>query len=200
MKAAQLTTAATPAKKNNPFFNKESEQDFFHSSINEQPFFSKSKTNSSFPIQTKLTIGSPNDRYEKEADATADKVVQRLSQSAIQTKPFSSDTMNASFLQKKCAHCEEEPIKQQIRKKPVFESNAERLDDDKSIQRKCAECEKEEKLQKKEDQEGPVKEQIQKKPIFESDAESLGDYKSPHHIQRHHGRYFYILLSFKSLF
>ncbi|MGN6539434.1 MAG: eCIS core domain-containing protein [Ginsengibacter sp.] len=178
MKAAQLTTAATPAKKNNPFFNKESEQDFFHSSINEQPFFSKNKTNSSFPIQTKLTIGAPNDRYEKEADATADKVVQRLSQSGIQTKPFSSDTMNVPFLQKKCAHCEEEPIKQQIRKKPVFESNSERLDDDKSIQRKCAECEKEEKLQKKEDQEGPVKEQIQKKPIFESDAESLGDYKN----------------------
>jgi hypothetical protein len=178
MKAAQLTTAATPAKKSNPFFNKESEQDFFHSSINEQPFFSKSKTNSSFPIQTKLTIGAPNDMYEKEADATADKVVQRLLQSGIQTKSFSSDTMNAPFLQKKCADCEEEPIKQQIRKKPVFESNSERLDDDKSIQRKCAECEKEEKLQKKERQEDAVKEQIQRKPIFESNTEPQEDYKN----------------------
>lgn len=45
MKAAQLTPAATPAKKNTPFFNKESEQGFFHSSINEQPFFSKRNNN-----------------------------------------------------------------------------------------------------------------------------------------------------------
>ncbi|MEL7002527.1 MAG: DUF4157 domain-containing protein [Bacteroidota bacterium] len=30
------------------------------------------------PIQTKLRIGAPNDRYEKEADLIADKVVQRI--------------------------------------------------------------------------------------------------------------------------
>lgn len=45
MKAAQLTTAANPAKKNTPFFNKEREQDFFHPlasgpSTTEQTFFS----------------------------------------------------------------------------------------------------------------------------------------------------------------
>ncbi len=45
MKAAQLTTAATPAKKNIPFFNKEREPSFFHpvtigSSKSAQAFFS----------------------------------------------------------------------------------------------------------------------------------------------------------------
>ena len=168
MKAAQLTTAATPAKKNIPFFNKESGHDFFHSSINEQPFFSKNKNNSSFPIQTKLTIGKPNDIYEKEADATADKVIQRLSEPDVQTKSFSSSGMITPFVQKKNAHCKEEEklqkkeeedkvkelrltksVGQEIQKKPIFESNAEPPDSDKNIQRKCAACEKEEKLQKK---------------------------------------------------
>jgi len=31
-----------------------------------------------FPIQAKLNIGEPNDKYEKEADATASKVVQQI--------------------------------------------------------------------------------------------------------------------------
>ena len=50
MKTAQLTTSATPVKKNVPFFSKENEQNFFHpkaigSSVNEQPFFSKGQNN-----------------------------------------------------------------------------------------------------------------------------------------------------------
>ena len=45
MKAAQFTPTVTSAKRNTPFFNKGSAQGFFHSSINEQPFFSKTKNN-----------------------------------------------------------------------------------------------------------------------------------------------------------
>jgi hypothetical protein len=164
MKAAQLTPAAAPAKKSNPFFNTGGEQDFFHgSSINEQPFFSKSKNNN-YGIQTKLTVGATNDVYEKEADTMAHKVVQRLTQpevvskkdQSVQTK--TSSTSFSPFVQKKCAHCEEEEKlqkekehkgKERIQKKPIFESDAEPPDDDKKVQRKCAECEKEEKLQKK---------------------------------------------------
>jgi hypothetical protein len=168
MKAAQLTPAATPAKKNSPFFNKESGQDFFHSEVSGQPFFSKTK-NKNYGIQTKLTIGAPNDVYEKEADSMADKVVQRLAQpervtakeQSLLTKPFSN--YFTPFVQRKCAHCEEEEKLQKkekegdnllngkLQKKPIFESNAEPPDDDKKVQRKCAECEKEEKLQKKSD-------------------------------------------------
>jgi len=164
MKAAQVTPAATPAPKSNSFFNKGGQQDFFHgSSINEQAFFSKTKNNN-YGIQTKLTVGAPNDVYEKEADSMADKVVQRLTQpevvskkdQSVQAKPAS--TSFTPFVQKKCAHCEEEEKlqkekenkgKERIQKKPIFESDAEPPDDDKKVQRKCAECEKEEKLQKK---------------------------------------------------
>ena len=170
MKAAQLTPAATPAKKNSPFFSKGGKQDFFHSSIKELPFFSKTKNNN-YGIQTKLTIGAPNDVYEKEADAMADKVVQRLAQpeviskkdQSVQAKPLS--TSFTPFVQKKCAHCEEEEKlqkekehkgKERIQKKPIFESDVEPPDEDKKIQRKCAECEKEEKLQKKSNESSPA--------------------------------------------
>jgi chemotaxis protein histidine kinase CheA len=180
MKSAQLTPTANPAKKNTSFFNKESEQGFFHpmaigSSINEQPFFSKSRNNND-GIQTKLSIGQPNDVYEKEADSMADKVVQRLAQPedmtkkehAVQTKPFS--TSFTPFVQRKCDHCEEEDklqkkekgneklVNGKLQKKPILESTAEPQDYDslslgegpgEAVQRKCTECEKEEKLQKK---------------------------------------------------
>ncbi len=48
MKSAQLTPAATSAKRNTPFFNKGSSSDLFYpivigSSINDQPFFSKTQ-------------------------------------------------------------------------------------------------------------------------------------------------------------
>ena len=170
MKAAQLTPAATPAKKNSPFFSKGGKQEFFHSSIKELPFFSKTKNNN-YGIQTKLTIGAPNDVYEKEADAMADKVVQRLAQpeviskkdQSVQAKPLS--TSFTPLVQKKCAHCEEEEKlqkekehkgKERIQKKPIFESDVEPPDEDKKIQRKCAECEKEEKLQKKSNESSPA--------------------------------------------
>jgi len=165
MKAAQIIPAATPAKKNSSFFNKGGEQDFFHLSINEQPFFPKSKNNNN-GIQTKLTVGAPNDIYEKEADSMADKVVHRLAQpeviskkdQSVQTKPLSNSF--TPFVQKKCTSCEEEEKlqkekehkeKERIQKKPIFESDAEPPEDDKKVQRKCAECEKEEKLRKKSD-------------------------------------------------
>jgi peptidoglycan hydrolase-like protein with peptidoglycan-binding domain len=151
-------------KANVPFFNKQAGESFFSKS-------NDTSNNFFIPpsIQTKLSIGHPNDVYEKEADAMADKVVQRQAQPevktqrehAIQTKPFS--TSFTPFVQTKCAHCEEEDKLQKkekevdkslngkLQKKPIFESNVKPTDDDKNIQRKCAECEKEEKLQKKSD-------------------------------------------------
>src|SRR2546423_1085635 len=144
MKAVQTKAVATAAKKNIPFFNKADGQNLFNSSTNEQPFFSQKnsffKTNS-HPVQTKLTVGKPNDVYEKEADATADKVVQRLSentyQNSIQRKPNLANSITP-LLQTKCAECEKEdklqkkeeiddrdPLKNKVQTKPIFESNAE---------------------------------------------------------------------------
>lgn len=64
-------------------------------------FFGTNKRANSF-IQPKLTINQPNDPYEQEADAMADKVM-RMKQPGIQLKP-----MPISSVQRKCAHCEEE--------------------------------------------------------------------------------------------
>jgi hypothetical protein len=50
-------------------------------------------TQNIFPIQPRLSIGSPDDPYEKEADAMADRVMRM------------PDT---SFIQRKCSACEEE--------------------------------------------------------------------------------------------
>ena len=174
MMTVQTKAVATPAKKNPPFFSKESGQDFFRPKStdapkNDSPFFSKTNNHSTLPIQPKLTVGAPNDIYEKEADAMANKVVQRLAQpevaekraQSVQTKPLS--TSYTPFVQAKCAHCEEQekPKKKEkeedklihggLQKKPIFESNAEPPEDEKNIQRKCTKCEKEEKLQKKAD-------------------------------------------------
>ena len=77
MNAVLIKSGATSANKSTFFFNKESGQHFFHSHLNERPFFTKTY-NQGGSIQPKLTIGQPNDIYEKEADAMADKVVRRL--------------------------------------------------------------------------------------------------------------------------
>ena len=97
----------------------------------EGPFFSRegrgtamqSAECSSF-FQAKLTVNEPGDSYEKEADAVADKVVQRMAEPAG----------NISSIQTKCDYSEEEekiqkkedeqdgPVK--IQRKPGFETNA----------------------------------------------------------------------------
>jgi hypothetical protein len=58
-------------------------------------------------IQPKLTINNPNDQYEQEADAVADKIM-RTEQPFIQPK-----IIPVTQLQCKCAHCEEEEKKMQ---------------------------------------------------------------------------------------
>ncbi len=71
---------------------------------NEAPFFAPR-------IQTKLTIGRPGDKYEQEADAVADRVVQRL---ANPGPPVA--------VQKKCQDCEEKEKlqrKEEEREEPV---------------------------------------------------------------------------------
>lgn len=70
-----------------------------------QPFFAKAGAGGFFetPVQTKLTVGQPGDRYEKEADGMANKVVQR------------SETPN---IQLKCNDCE----KDKAQRKPLADS------------------------------------------------------------------------------
>jgi hypothetical protein len=61
-------------------------------------------------IQAKLSINQPNDIYEQEADAMADKVM-RMPDTTINNNSFFSPSV--STLQRKCEHCEEEVKKMQ---------------------------------------------------------------------------------------
>lgn len=90
MKSAETKIPATAAKKQTPFFQKKSAGGFVGPEKKGSPFF-----------QAKLTVGQPNDVYEKEADAVAEKVVQR--------KPIFESEAEApedGGIQRKCAGCE----------------------------------------------------------------------------------------------
>lgn len=103
-------------------------------------------------IQAKLTIGAPDDPYEREADAVAEQVVQRMSAADNDPAGTADDRMRKDKM------IQEKPLA--IQRMPM------------SVQRKCAACEEEEKVQKKEE-EKPEELQggIQRKPIFESNGD-----------------------------
>ncbi|MEM7087133.1 MAG: LysM peptidoglycan-binding domain-containing protein [Bacteroidota bacterium] len=98
----------------NPFFKKGDDKDSFFSNENKSPsFFSES------PIQPKLNIGQPNDKFEKEADVMADNIVENNDPSPM-----------ASPVQMKCNQCdqeekidkkEEEQETETVMKKSAFE-------------------------------------------------------------------------------
>src|SRR5688572_29122835 len=77
-------------------------------------------------IQPKLTVSAPDDQYEHEADAVAERVMRMEDE---------EEAVQAKFLQKqiqrKCAQCEEEA--------PVQMKPAGNM-----LQRNCAQCEQEE--------------------------------------------------------
>lgn len=80
-------------------------------------FFGNAKNSVPF-IQPKLTINQPDDPYEQEADAMADKAM-RMEQPGIQLKP-----LPITSIQRKCAHCEEEEKKMQRKEKNDAETTA----------------------------------------------------------------------------
>ena len=73
---SSTTTTASPASQvtQQPFFGKAAERGFFEGTV-----------------QTKLTVGKPGDKFEKEADSMAEKVVQRTESGTIQQKCASCD-------------------------------------------------------------------------------------------------------------
>jgi len=89
------------------------------SSANSPPFFTR-------PVQPKLSINAPDDMYEREADAMADRVMRMTDKDTIQTKFFKP----AVTVQRMCAHCEEEEKKKMQRK----EMNQEAVGADKDIE------------------------------------------------------------------
>lgn len=164
--AETIPVASSPAKSSQPFFDKKG-NGFMSAPEVSSSFFGS--YNSPPLIQRKLSIGQPNDKYEQEADAVADKVVQRrVKNSDIADYKVPSYT---SLVQLKCAECEKEEKLQKkedgqdadnllqsmadgrpmpvIQAKPVFETAEEG-----KLQRKCAACDAEEKIQTKSVSEG----------------------------------------------
>ncbi len=87
--------------KHEPFFGHQQEGSVRSIGSETAPFFTKPPA-----IQAKLSVGQPNDKYEQEADAVADKVVQKLSEpGTVQAAPISPTT---PAVQAKCAECEKE--------------------------------------------------------------------------------------------
>ncbi len=131
------TNAEKDTKNNSNSLFSQGQQAFFSP---KSPFFSPT-------IQTKLEVGSPNDKYEQEADAVADSIMRKVE------NPFVS--YSSPIIQRKCAACEEE---EKIQRKEdetheeigKIQSNAGVSgDENNTLQRKCAECGKEEKVQRK---------------------------------------------------
>jgi hypothetical protein len=122
MKTTESKTPAVQAKQDTPFFGKERGRRFFGSHF----------------FQPKLTVGQPNDIYEKEADATADKVVQRLSEpKVIRQKPIfesKADPGEDAVQQKSIFQSEDDPMEEAVQKKPIFESKADSMEE--AVQRK----------------------------------------------------------------
>ncbi|HEY5745433.1 MAG TPA: DUF4157 domain-containing protein [Chryseolinea sp.] len=119
MKTAETKTVsgASKSKAGAPFFSKKVEPAFFgERGVDQSSFFKPSVFNlvGNKTIQAKLTIGQSDDRYEREADAMADKVVQRLASpepltkkaASIQAKPLVGTI--TPLVQTKCAACEHE--------------------------------------------------------------------------------------------
>ena len=80
-----------------------------HSHSNDIAEKSFVKKNQSSFFQPKLTINQPNDIYEQEADAMADKVM-RMPNPSVNSNSFFKPAITS--IPRKCAHCEEEDKKQ----------------------------------------------------------------------------------------
>ena len=101
---------------------------------------SSNQSGRNFIIQPKLTVGAPDNLYEKEADTIADKVMRMPEQ---------------IFVQRKCTECEkEEKIQRQV-KEDELPVQAKHINGQSFVQKKCAACEKEEE------------EKLHRKPISE---------------------------------
>jgi len=109
-----------------------------------------------FGVQAKLSIGKPNDTYEKEADSVADKVVAK---SAKQDSFFGGESFfpsaspKPSIQKSPFEEVQKQEESEEIQEKPLAESITPVVqlasDDDEPVQEKCASCEaKNEKLQR----------------------------------------------------
>jgi len=137
----------------NNYLNDDLSGNFSFQSYEQSPHFSP------YVIQAKLKIGQPNDKYEKEADAMADTVVQKLEHTGTTTQVTESTSVDT--IQHKCDECEAEEHHEEehqaltmLQRKPLHASGSDQPEEPKPnttplLQLKCASCGKEEYIQRK---------------------------------------------------
>ena len=110
----------TSANKNTD--SKHSASNSFFNKGNKDSFFSADHDSSFFPgpevLQTKLSVGAPNDPYEREADRMADQVVSN-SKTTTPKNGFESPNNPTQGLRKKSLAENITPV---VQRKPAFES------------------------------------------------------------------------------
>jgi hypothetical protein len=85
------------------------------------------------PIQTKLTVGAPDDEYEQEADAVAERVMRMPAMPAPavddeeETPALQPKLLGGNLVQRLCAECEEE-VEEQAGA-PVVQAKATKIND-----------------------------------------------------------------------
>lgn len=127
------------AVKGTPFFSQTAEHGFFRPATQVQRKCAGCQAGEELqrlPVQAKLTVGQPGDKYEQEADAVADKVMrmpgpkiqpqsieeeegtvrmQSLEEEGVMTK------LQSPVVQLKCAECEREE-EERLRRKPMAQN------------------------------------------------------------------------------
>lgn len=156
MRTSEARSSRSTARSGNPFFSKNGDGSFFNSGISGS---APTRAKGSGRTQAKLKIGATNDPYEREADSVADRVVKQVSNSLPGDQHRHANGGISNTVVKRSApedkperkEMDDEPIrKEEIQRKPIFESNAD-PDDDPPVQRKCEACSEEEMVSRKEE-------------------------------------------------
>ena len=107
MKTAEHKSSTTISRSAGPFFRKGIGNGHVQAKNDESSFFKNGTSNG--PVQAQLNVSQPNDPHEKEADAMANKVVQRMGNAEKSTKEEEKVSNKITpVVQKKCADCNEE--------------------------------------------------------------------------------------------
>lgn len=133
MKAASSKSANNEAASAKPFFNKGGQDAFFlNGNKTENSFFNASG------IQASMTVGQPDDPFEKEAEKVSRQVVDGFDQANIIQRKFSSFGLQQFTIQPfTIGRRISRKLQQTISRTPLF------------VQAKCAHCDEEEKMQRK---------------------------------------------------
>lgn len=156
-----------------------------HKRSGSQPFFQKNNNDGGqvqagtaffpSPVQAKLKIGRPDDKYEREADTIADKVVSGHGQSGVSSAPVG--------VQNKCMTCgtaaqeekvQAKPLVSQI--SPLVKRQAEEGNEEDMVQAKMGEAEP---VQRQEEEEVQAKFEVQRQEGEEEEVQAKMDKEEP---------------------